>query len=63
MKKTKIIIFAISGGIIGLGIHLVWHHSMKVELFTFGSHVTSGVIYTLLGTIVGAVLYLVVSKK
>ncbi len=63
MKKTKKIIFPLVGGMLGFGIHLVWHFFMGIELFYYGSHVVSGVIYTLLGTTVGAVIYLVVRKK
>lgn len=63
MKKAKIVIYSIVGGGVGFGVHLVWHYSMKVELFSFGSHVIDGVVYTLAGMVLGAVLYLVISKR
>lgn len=63
MKRARIIIFPLVGGVIGFGVHLVWHFLMGLELFYFGSHVVSGVVYTLTGMVLGIILYLAVSKK
>ena len=62
VKKLGIPSFVVGGGILGLGAHLFWHSSAGVYLFSSGSHVIQGVIYTLVGMIIGLVLYRVLSK-
>lgn len=48
------IIFGVVGGLIGLGIHLLWHRLTDVELFDFGLHVVQGVIFSGFGILIGA---------
>ena len=62
-KKSKIIIFAIVGGISGFGVHFVLHHSTGVDLLSRGPHAIQGIIYTLVGTIIGGMLYLIISQR
>lgn len=63
MKKSRIIIFATVGGILGFGVHFVLHHSIGVDLFSFGPHVTQGIIYTLVGILIGGMLYLIIFQR
>lgn len=63
MKKQRIAIFAVAGGIVGLGVHLLWHSLLRIELFTAGPHVTTGTIYTIAGIIIGIIFYFLISKK
>ena len=63
MKKSRIIIFAIIGGVVGLSVHLLWHSLLSIELFTAGPHVTTGTIFTVVGIIIGAILYFLIPKK
>ena len=63
MKKSRIIIVAIMGGIFGLGVHLVWHFSTGINLFSIGPHVIKGTIYTLVGMCIGAMFYLIIRKR
>ena len=59
----RIVIFVIAGGILGFSVHLIWHSSTGVNLFSSGPHVIQGIIYTLLGGIIGGVLRLIIPKK
>lgn len=63
MKNLRVNIFVIGGSILGFGAHLFWHSSVGVHLFSSGPHVIQGVIYTLVGMLIGLVLYLVLSKR
>lgn len=62
MKKSKIIIFAIFGGMLGFTFHLTWHSFTGVDLFSIGPHAIQGTVYTLIGIIIGVLLYLVIKK-
>lgn len=63
MKKNRIIVFAISGGILGFGFHLIWHSLLEINLFSVGSHIINGVIHTLIGIIIGVIVHLIISRK
>lgn len=54
MKRT--IDFAIIGGAVGFGFHLVWHYSTGTELFTFAPHNIQGTLFTIIGVIVGILI-------
>lgn len=60
--KSKITIFAILGGILGFAFHLTWHSSTGIDLFSIGPHAIQGTVYTLIGTIIGILLYLITPK-
>ena len=63
MKKSRLIIFIIIGGILGFSIHLVWHLSAGINLFSAGPHVISGVVFTLIGMIIGIIFYFIIPNK
>ena len=60
--KLKIIIFVVFGGILGFAFHLTWHSFTGIDLFSIGPHAIQGTVYTLIGIIIGALLYLVIPK-
>ena len=62
-KKSSIIIFATVGGILGFSTHFVLHHSSGVDLLSRGPHAIQGIIYTLVGTLIGGMLYLIISQR
>lgn len=53
MKYNSVFIFAAIGGILGFIFHLIWHFSLDIELFGFATHITWGVIHTVIGIIIG----------
>lgn len=63
MKKSRLIIFIIIGGILGFSAHLVWHLSTGVNLFSLASHVIQGVILALVGMIIGIIFYFIIPNK
>ena len=63
MKKLRTIVFVLGGGILGFSTHLIWHSSAGVHLFSSGPHVIQGVIYTLVGMLIGLLMHLLLSKK
>jgi hypothetical protein len=62
-KKSRIVIFAIVGGIFGFSIHLAWHFSAGVNLLSTGPHAVQGIIHTLVGATIGTVLYVLIAKR
>ena len=63
MKKPRITVFVLVGGILGFGAHLFWHSSAGVDLFSSGPHVIQGVIYTVVGMLVGLAAHVILSKR
>lgn len=63
MKKSRIIVLVIAGGVFGFGVHLVWHSSTGVNLFSFGPHAIQGTLFTLAGMTIGGVLHLIIPKR
>ena len=63
MKKSKIVIFVIVGGALGLGVHLAWRSFTGVNLFSSGPHIIQGIIYILAGGILGGALHLIIPKR
>lgn len=62
MKKLGIGVFILIGGVLGFGAHLFWHASVGLNLFSSGSHMIQGVVFTLSGIAVGAIFHLILSK-
>ena len=62
-KKSRIIIFVIVGGIFGLIVHLVWHSSTGINIFSVGPHVIKGIVHTSVGMIMGAIVYWLIPKR
>lgn len=48
-----VFIFTIIGGIFGFIVHIVWHISLGIHVFTSGSHIIQGLLYTVAGMIIG----------
>lgn len=62
MNKIYLIISIVTGGLAGLGFHIIWHTESGIKFLSIGPHNINGVLYTLAGMIIGGGLFSVVSK-
>ena len=60
--KSKFL-FAVVGGVIGLIFHLSWHFKYNIQLFSFSPHVITGTLYTIIGIIIGLIIWYLLNKK
>lgn len=63
MGYKSVLLFAVIGGVLGLVFHLIRHFMLDIELLSFAPHNLWGVIYTVIGMIIGISVGYLLNRK